>query len=56
MKNRIIKIEATLLTPGGKNNQYISWSRSSIGDMIELIPEKIEKSGMFANVKITHEK
>lgn len=56
MKKRIVKIEATLLTKDGQGNQYLSWTRENIGDMIEDIPEKIAREGIYAGVKITHEK
>ncbi len=42
----IILITATV---GG---QFISWSRENIGDMINDIPEKIEREGIYENVKI----
>lgn len=47
--NKIIKITATV---GG---QYISWSRENIGDMINDIPEKIQREGIYRDVVIEYE-
>lgn len=52
---KIKKIFASYIPFGQDASKELTWSRENIGDMIELIPEKMEKEGGYVNIRIVRE-